>query len=643
MRDARTLANLSVEEIWSLKDGELSLRFDDGTLKVDSRRVIFSWYSWEYHRRFPKTPLLKKHCFQDKHLGSGSHLKLVTRAMWDCYDTYQKNGVDIEVLNKMAYDITNAIYNDFTRNCEAYVTSISALDFLEVIDHPIVKEVNETVGQIKDSSEHGVENAYARIKKVLMDPKELPENGVAKAAKSGLVSMGQILQCVGPRGYATDIDSNIFKNPILTGFFEGMRSLEDSMKESRSAAKALFFTKDPMQKSEYFNRNLQLSAATLSNLHRGDCGSTHLIPFTVNAGDIDPALLGIYYKNPKGKLEMITRAHHFLIGKTIMIRSVFGCLHPDPYGICSTCFGDLALSIPKNTNLGHFCSAVLQGDIGQRILSTKHEDQSSTVETKPLDNYTKQYVRMFDDDNSLGLATRLDGAKIKLLLPPEGAKNLYDVTHVENVRSLVIFRITDISELEITINHKKGKEEIAVINLSNGPRNVSFTHDALDFIKKKGWKLTSEGNYEIDLNGWDITKPMFELPLKHHNMVDYMKTIEKVIKGTGDKETKTFVDYEDPGAALSAFHELISSKMDISLSHLQVVMLTTMAADPEADDYRIPKPGFTGKFAAYKDYMAMRSLSPMMAFQRQAPTIQSIKSYNVKVRLKHPLDPLLVS
>jgi hypothetical protein len=640
--EARKLAAMTEEQIWQLKDGPLTVVFDDGKLKTTSRRVIFSYYAWEFHRRYPNTPLLTRHCLQDPYVTGNSNLKLVNAAMWDCYDSHVGSGIIIEQLTKISYEASNRLYNAITRRLETHVTSISALDFLDVIDHPAIREANENVKPSSDTDDHTVDNTYTVIEKVLLDPKEMRDNGVAKAARSGLVSMGQILQCVGPRGYATDIDSNIFRNPILTGFYHGLRSLEDMMKESRSAAKALFFTKDPMQKSEYFNRNLQLSAATLSNLHMGDCGSTHFIPFTVKAGDINPGLLGIYFKNDKGKLEMITMGHKHLIGKTIEIRSVFGCLHPDPYGVCSTCFGDLALSFPPNTNIGHFCSAVVQGEVGQRILSTKHEDGSSTVETQPLDDYTRRYIRVFGDENQLGLSPRTDGAKVTLTIPDEGAKNLFDITFVDDVKSLVTFRITEISRMRMTIQKKSGKIENAVLNIANGPRNASFTHEALQFIKARGWSNTHNGEYVIDVSGWDTSIPMFELPLTHHNMVEYMKTIEKVVKGTGDNDLKTLMDCDSPAEALSVLYELVSSKMDVSLSHLQVIALTTMAVDPDNDDYRIPKPGMVGKFAAYKDYMAMRSLSSMMAFQRQSPTLLSIKSFNVRIRPKHPLDPLLL-
>lgn len=649
-KKARDLAALSVEEIWNLADGKYEVAFDDGKVMTHGRDIIFSWYIWGFHRQYKHTPLLTSHLLTDERVGTGSHIDLLTAALWDTYDAYVAKGEVkeentqsfIDNLSRLSYEITSQMYNDFTRNLEAYVTSISAFDFLDVIDHPEVSEAIRTVKPNYATTTHTVDHAYARVKKILMDPTQLPNNGVAKAARSGLVSLGQILQCVAVRGYTTDIDSNIFPEPILRGFFPGLRSLEDMMKESRSAAKALFFQKDPMRKSEYFNRNIQLSAATLSDLHIGDCGSDHYIDFSVRPGDLNPGVVGMYHLNEKGKLEVITERHKHLIGKTIKIRSVFGCKHPNPYGICSTCFGDLALSVPAGTNIGHFSAAVVQSEVGQRILSTKHEDASSTVETHPLDNYTAKFLTLNADTNQLTFNKTVKADKVELIISAEDARNLYDVTFVDNVSRLVTTRITEVEEAQIVMK-KGGKESLAVVRVANGPRLASMTHELLEHARSKGWEMNENGDYVIDITDWDHTKPAFELPMKHHSMLDYMKVIEQVIKGTGDRNgIKTLPDYEDVSEALAAFYDLVTSKMEVSLSHLQVVALSTMARDMEHDDFRLPKPGYTGKFSSYKLNMMMRSLSAMMAFQRQGPTIQSVRSYNVKVRPKHPLDPLLM-
>lgn len=642
MLKARDLVKMTVDEVWELPDGPMKLQFDDGVIETNTRATIFSRYIWEIHRTYPKTPLKMSHHIRDNRLGSSTHIDLLSAAAWDCYDAYlDKGGVDTEVLSKMAYDITNRIYNDTSRRLEEYVTSISILDFLDVMDHPIIDQANRLVRPSRETTEHTIERTYDIIKKVLMDPNELKTNGVAKAAKSGLVSMGQILQCVGPRGNATDIDSHIFKNPILKGFAHGITSLEDGMKESRSASKALFFTKDPMAKSEYFNRNVQLSAATLSNLHRVDCGSKAYIPFTVKPGDLHD-LQGIHYWDAEAKkLKTVRTSDKQLLGKTIQMRSVFTCRHPDPYGVCVVCFGELGLSVPNDTNIGHLCSSELQSQVGQRILSTKHEDGSATVEDLVLSDYDRRYLRTGSVNNVLHIAEALVGKKFSIQISEEEADTLNDLIHVKDVKTLIPSRISEISTLLFVIDHGD-KTESAPVIVSLGNRLSSLTWAALDYIKRVGWTTTIEGRYSIDMSGWNKKDPLLELPLKHFSTVDYMKTIEAMIKGNSRKGMLSLMDYETPSAALMGFHDLVSSKLRVNISHLQTIILSTMIRSDEERDYRLPMPRESGKFGAYTRIMALRSLSAMMAYQGQAAVIFSPESYVITNRPKHPLDDLLM-
>lgn len=645
---ARDLLHKSKDEIWALDKGaqepEWELRFDDGVVHTTGRKLIFSYYFWKFHRCYPQTPLLKKHHIGNRLLGADVYLNLMTESFWSCYDAVKTSAdLNIEDLMKLAYEVANEIYNDFTLNLEEYVTSISILDFLECADHPIIKEANELVRPNSETETNTITHTHNRIKKVLLDENELVGNGVAYAAKTKLVSIGQILQCVGPRGYVTDIDNTIFKNPVLTGFFEGLTNLEDHMKESRSAAKALFFTKKPMEQSEYLNRNIQLLCATLENLHHGDCGSTYTMDFLVGPEDLE-ALDGIYYKTDNG-LEAITKNHKHLIGKLIKIRTVFGCQHPDPVGICSTCFGELALSIPNstNTNIGHTSAAVLQSKVGQSILSTKHEDGNATAIVFELDDYKRKYIAHHDDGggNLFALSPRLKGKRFTITIFQDEAPALQDVIYVDNVGQLGINRISELTLITFTVQNRDREEE-ADVAVSSGSRAPSLTHEALDYIKKKGWTINYNGDYVIDMSEWDFDKPFLEMPMKHYSMVDHMKAVETAIKGGGKGKGHRLVDYDTPEEALMFFYRLVSSKLKVSLSHLQVIVMSTMVKSMKDGDYSIPKPAYTGELAPYRKIMKMRSLAPAMAYQGHASVLRSPTSYVVKVRPSHPMDSILI-
>lgn len=635
---ARDVWNMTKEQVWALSEGPMTLVFEDGELHTNRRATIFSHYMGVYHRLFPETPLLIHHHIGSERIGKGTHLKVLGKAMWDCIDTYGDR-VDVEELCRLAYQTTNVIYNDFTTGIQSHVSTISILDFIDVLEHPEIKKANEEVKPTQQS----IDWTYQKITKILLDPNELKNNAVAKIAKSGLVSIGQIQQCVGPRGFLTDIDSNIFKYPILTGYAQGIRALYDSMIESRSAAKALIFAKDPVAESEYFNREMQLMTSTLCRLHPGDCNSDRFIPFKVRAGDLKK-IAGKYYRD-NGVLKEIVETDRHLINTMIEMRSVLSCQHPDPYGVCSTCFGSLARAIPALTNLGHVSTTVLCERVSQKVLSTKHEDGSSKVDRfDVLTDFDKQFIREGNDETTLKLAAGLQGKGVWLTLNDNQAPSLTNIDY-NDVRKLALSQISRIDEVAITVERGDKTRTTARVPVSMGSRVSSLSYEALEYIKRKGWELSRDNNYVIDLSDWDVELPLFQLPLKHTDMVEYMKSIKSFVKSTDKpargKSPRSLRDFEGSVPALIGFYNLVSSKLTVNIAHLETIILSCMIRDEEAPDHRLPRPIAEGAVGTYNRNMEMRSLGAAMAYQNQRDRLKDIQSFIVKDRPDHPMDNLV--
>lgn len=651
---ARELLALRTEDLWNLPDGPMDLVFDDGVLKTTTRKTIFSAYLWEFHRLYPNTPLLKeRHHIGDRRLGADTHLRILGAGLFDAYDASGEK-LDMGHLTRLAYEVTNKLYNDFTYKLEAYVTSLNILDFIEVMDHPAIFEANSNIKPYEASISH----THGEIERVLMDPAELKGNPISRIVKTDPKTIGQVMQCVGPRGTLTDIDSTIFRQPVLVGYAEGLRSLYDSMVESRSAAKALMYTKDPVAESEYFNRKMQLLAATVKRVRglgpmrdpntgalvkdpvKKDCGSKSYRTFKVRSGDL-AALAGKYYLTEGGGLDTVKLTDRHLIGKNINMRSVFDCRINDREGVCATCFGDLSLSIPAFTNIGHQCSTKLCEMVSQAVLSTKHLDRSSSVDELPLSDFERKYIRLGSDPNAIGLSTRLAGKHIKLIVKGEEAKNLSDIVYAKAVTDLPVGRVTELSEVEIETTHK-GQLDKAIIPISIGSRLSSFNHRMLEYIKQHGWELTETGDYIIDLKDWNHDDMIFELALKHINMVDFMKSIEHMIKaGIKGKAIKTLKDFDDPWSALLELYTLVSSKLTVNISHLEIIVLSTMIVSAKEYNYNIPLPGEEFEFGPYADNIAFRSMSAQFAFEKQMPALYDVKSYIVRDRPSHPLDAMV--
>ena len=153
--NARKLLEYSSIELLSMLTGEFILVFDDNVeLITNARETQYSSFGWNFHREYPKTPLLIKHhvknVINENYLSSNTHLLLLGTIMWDVYDTYvsKMDTPEIKFRDKLAkriYELTNEIYNVFTIHCENHVTSLDILNFIDIINYDKIKNANNAI------------------------------------------------------------------------------------------------------------------------------------------------------------------------------------------------------------------------------------------------------------------------------------------------------------------------------------------------------------------------------------------------------------------------------------------------------------------------------------------------------------------
>jgi len=643
---ARELAAMTDEQRWALDVGQppqapMEVMFDDGVLLTTIRKSIYSSYMWDSYIHYPNGPALQRHHIGNARLGMDTHLELMNRVLWDTFDAY-RGVLDLELMCRQIYQAINRLYNVLTYNLEEYITSISILDFIGVSEHPKIKEI---VANTEPTS-FSVENyCYPKAKDVILNDSSLNDNAVAIVARNGLVSMGQVLQTCVVRGAVADIDERIFRHPIMSNFTSGLDQFHDSLTESRSAAKALSFTQEPLQEVEYFNRKMQLMAGVVMRLHRGDCGSKHYIRWHVHSGDL-AKLAGHYYEGEDGTLHVISTSDKHLIGKTIMKRSTLLCVHPDPQGVCAACMGQLSLSVPLGDNPGHFSATAMGEQAAQRVLSTKHLDGNSSATGKELTSYEQKFLRTEEDTNILKVSRDLMGKKVLLTLNGKEAEQLSDVTYVERVTDLQTGQITSLTEVLFTTLHDNGNNERSNITVNVGSRHPSLTHEALAYVKEKSWSLDANGNVVIDLTDWNNDHPLFELPLRHVNMLDSMKSIERFMRASASSSDSgsgpTLRDYNTMEEALRAFYELVTSMLSVNMAHLEILLKSLTIRSEEHRDYRLPRVGNAFVVGAFDTIIENRSLSAAMAYEKHRQVLTSTTTLLNKHRPDHPLDALMV-
>jgi hypothetical protein len=641
---ARKFVKLPIKTIWGRLNADFLIEFEDGVMESNEKDVIFSHYAWEFHRKYPKTPLLKSHflrsVIKNGMIGSKTHLNLIRNVLFDVYDTYKfevKNTQSLLVdLARLGYIIANNMYCDFSEELEEFVTSFDILDFIQITKHEgIVKAISEMF-----PTQEGIDGVYKVAKEAIRSDPALAANPLVQATNAGVVRVEQLLQCCVIRGYLTDINSAVFPRPILTNFTKGIRTAADMAMESRSAAKALKFSESPLQKSEYFSRRQQLICMNVRNLHLGDCGSRKYIKWFVTSLN---TILGKYYWDDLSDgLKVVTADSKELIGTNIMMRSVVGgCRHPDPYGICGVCFGALADTILPGTNIGHHCCVSEMQKVSQNVLSTKHYDGSSVVEGISLDGKEAKYL-WAEEGGSIYFLNQSNKrfTSLQLVIKPEQAPSLTDLMKVDDVRKLDPVRIGVFENLLIVCLDRKGVEEAVNLHLTLNKRQANMTHELLDYIRKNGWTISNQGQFLVDMKDWDYTQPMMSLPIRHFNMSDHQQDIENFLEKE-DRDEKYAQESID--VMLADFHHLVNKKLNVNLAILEVVLLANMVSDAETKNFRIPK--------AWDENMSKgtlrqmyngRSMSALMAFQGHKQVLTNSEQALLTNRPDHPFDWLLM-
>jgi hypothetical protein len=673
---ARKLVNLQPDELFNILDGQFILVMDDGELVTNWKETIYSSYMWEFHRHYPAAPLLKSHHVQTtlkgKRSGSKTHLDLLGSTLWSIYDALSGNMREDDKLTfrynlgYLAYQITGNLYCGLSYHCEDCVTSLDIVDFIDILDQPEViqeyknlDEVHQKIeeGQMKDSSKAAYETALENVNKVitsvLYNKEGVFGNPLSKLSRSKLINHGQTIQCLGPRSFVTDLDSVQFKTPIRRGFAQGFHQFYDSAIESRSAAKALIFSKTPLQDAEYFSRKLQFMVQAVENLHHVDCGTGRYLRWEVQGkrddgtgmvyeGDLK-RLAGKHYVGSDGNLRTIHATDTHLIGQKINLRSILFCQHPDPRGVCSVCYGALSDSVPPDSNLGHMNATFMTQKSSQSVLSVKHRDGSAAIESIVLNDDDRRFLMVGVDGNSYVLSPALKDYHVEMAIPRDKAPSITDVLDVNDVQKLKTSNITELSSFTLRVNTGKTEEDVT-LEVGVNHRKASLTHAVLNHIKQivvnGNWPIDDKGNYVFNMTGWDWTLPVLELPLKHFNMSDHSKDIADILESSVDQMVARD-RLVQPEVVLRELFDLVNSRLEVNLAVIEVVQYGVMVTSAERQDYSLPKPWTESGLGVRAKTMTQRSLSVTMAYQGHSDVILSPDSYTNTNRPEHIFDPIL--
>lgn len=642
---ARDLLMMTSDQLCAMPNEYHKIVFDDGEIISNDRATKVSVLLWGPCRQFPNSPMLKKYHLNDTRITSKSLVKLLNGIIWSIHK-WGDGKIEPETIARLAIEAKSSFYNETTTKFSAYVSTLSMFEIAEVYNHPAIRAANDNF----EPTTHGIEKvAYENIKAVMLDPNNFKGNSIIEGLKSGTQKAEQLLQAFGPRGFPTDINSDIFPHPVRPGYIEGIWDHYENMIESRSGTKALLYNKELLRVTEYFNRKSQLIAQYVSRLHRTDCGAPY-VRFPV---------LKVYLKQMNGKYwfneetnqeEILTGKEEHLIGKRILMRSIMGCIHSDSQGVCAKCYGLLADNIPLGSNIGQIAAVSMGDKITSAVLSTKHTDATSAVEQYKIAGIEANYLKEGKLSETLYLKKELEGKGYRLMIGRNEAANLADILMIENLSA---YPATQASEMtRIGMVRDVGGETIGdVLTVSLYNRRASLSSSMLEHIKRVSWTIDARDNIVIEMDGFDFSLPFLTLPYKHVNMYEVMKRIQSFLHSGSDTEgsklssdkvgftSKTYLkNYTDVIDATVAFASLVCEKIALPLPHCEMLVYAMSIKSAANKDYNLPKPATSGQFEKFNKLMQSRSLGGAMSFEKQHEPLINPASFLYINRNDHPYD-----
>lgn len=662
---ARKTLTASPRDILTHFNGTFDLQFDDGEIiKSTAMELAISRYAWtmleDYIEAAPDDILITKSYHVSQYM-SDSHsftsktlLKLMSKIMHDIFDRFMEydNTDQIHFFQDNLWEhvlqINNDLFNDITIYGQQYHLTLNIEDILEIMYHPEILKIKKDypINQETIKNPDYIHIIYKKKQKVI-ESNALAHNNVHKMMKCGVVKTQQLMQCIGPRGSVTDMNSDIFNEPIAVGYLDGFSRVYDTLIESRTAAMSLNSQSTSIKFTEYFSRRVQFVGMELKNVHFTDCGTRHHLEFQVRTDRQgyainDLALLeGMYYLDEEtNQYRVIHKDSGHLIGKRIKLRTVLGCQHKDPEGVCAVCFGSNARNIPRYRNVGHFCIITFTRMMTQAVLSTKHLTTSASAEVLVLTEYAKRFLTEIND----GLAVKLNAdlknqySSIKLSISEETIEGLSDIVGVVNVGVLSAKRTSKVNRISLIFTDKEGRVLPAEVLDVVPVRDEGYLSMAvLQHMKKEGWHVTDDGYIQIELIGFDDQLPIIEITPKQSNMFRYAKGLERLIKSSV-KDIRMRATSITPEAFLMELSDEVNQKIGINLSILQVIAYTMLAVDVNGKDYSLPKPWTKHGVGTMDHLLRGRSLSAALAYEKQGLTLSSPSSFRYTNRTDSPMD-----
>lgn len=582
---------------------EYTVQLSDGPQVLHGARLFFNLVFWKplLARGLPVT---KAHLFPPEALLTPKEIQRINSAVYRhvlIAQPHERDRIQEEMLDGINY-----IYNVYVTKLAAYNRSVDGFGMARLLQHPKMKEATELDLTVErrlgiQAMEEKIKKVYARTLAVVGDRTVQP-NVLYPFWKLGILSEAQLPQVLVACGTRTDINDRMVKEPITSGYMNGLRNMREFSIDSLSGKKSAVYNIVYMSLGQYNNRKQQILATVLRRIYPGDCGSQVLMAFEVHAKNAE-RVIGKWILADGKLIEVTPEIVKDLVGKIIHMRSVITCRHTD--GFCQRCGGRLTDYMPTGVVPGLASMIELMGPAAQLILSNKHVARTtSLIYMLPPELITMAYV----ERNQVFFRPNIDISQMLIGVPFTCMPRIRDLQHVVSSSALNDQYFSSIDRVMLA-RSDTGEILAAEVAMTDINKSVPyFSSEMLMYIKNHPERVKEGDVIWIDMADFDKTQPIMGAVVENDSMVRFTKKIEHLF-------TRGLKRYGSATVAMRDFSTDVYSKLFPHIMHLEVALRASMITS--GDDYRLPvvTDPEKVKFGTLPHIIPRRHIGAQIAFQ----------------------------
>ena len=644
--NAEELIHMTEDDVWDMldiPDTPATIKCNDGEVTTSCRALIFTWYIMKFHRSFPALRPSVNHVFGCDSINGGKIVKMMNAIVWEIFRLTDGAWTPTELAEWMVV-INSEIYNAHVSRMSAYVVTINIIDAIQIEDDALVQEPlsKHKEKHIQTVTQDDIDEVYDGVQASITKP-EYRENSLFKLNAAGTLKKGQVNQFIGARGFLTDVNSRIFKYPILNSYVTGMDHDYELLMDRRAAAKALVMNDVPLQQVEYLNRRIQLVAAYVQTIIRGkgtqlyDCGSDRYVDFRVTERNLDTTK-GMYILDPDTNTEVMYTGQEKYLNTTVKMRTALTCKHRHEGRVCGKCYGHLAWSIDVQANLGHQSTMVICPQAAQNVLSTKHLDSIAGSYKILLPESVAGYLEVSPDKTGVRWCGAFKG-KARISIKKSSMPNPGDLFRIKDINNIKLADYSLLDNIRLELESSPGVTSSVTLKTAIKSTPAFFTRAFLEHIRKVGIVTDERDRYVIDLKGWNWKANFITYPRRHSNMLDFMSELADLLESSGKDNPHKLSNAADESEALNMVYNLISTVFNSHITHIATLVLAYMVRVPDGIDSSIPRFDEPAKWDnAKSNTLSGRSMSTKLVYEQQTDTLTNFASFTVRKRMSCSMD-----